>query len=286
MDQLYTYQILQELKNKSWRDDWGFLIEILVQGIILWFTITFAVKLSKREFEENLKLKESEDIHNSRLILNHIEECLKKEVNIISEKIEHIETYQNSNVYDILSKRKYIERNQKYLEAIIKIDFVLILKSIKKSNSEIKSTIVSDFVTAIIEISDKSAEYYDFQKSYFNNNSELTQQFLQKFNYLISNIHKVGYIDEINILLQTFSKKGRNEKDNNLKIIIEFVENLYNIYLRNLKGFDEIVIEILSLKQALDNLIGEHENFVRTSEIYKMNFIVFKRYIEQIDFDE
>lgn len=51
MDQLYTYQILKELQQRSFEDDFGLFVSILVQAVVLYLTVKISIYQSKKEFK-------------------------------------------------------------------------------------------------------------------------------------------------------------------------------------------------------------------------------------------
>lgn len=86
MDQLYTYQILQELKNKSFNDDWGLLIGIVIQAIVLYLTVIISVRQSRNEFERDKHEEERKRSVESKKMRNVITRNINKVIKQVSEE--------------------------------------------------------------------------------------------------------------------------------------------------------------------------------------------------------
>ncbi|OYD44335.1 hypothetical protein CHU00_17655, partial [Sphingobacterium cellulitidis] len=136
MDQLYTYQILQELKENSFSDNWGMWIGIVFQLIVLWFTIHWSIKLSKEEFNRNISLEKHKEKEELKEIKNLINICLKKEIELGSEARVFFEEILNSKIDDI-SNLNFAEFYPNHIDTVLRIDILKLNQCLQFYNDQI-----------------------------------------------------------------------------------------------------------------------------------------------------
>ncbi|WP_313261872.1 hypothetical protein [Sphingobacterium sp.] len=278
MDQLYTYQILQQLKEKSFNDEWGLALGIVIQGLILWFTIKYSVKLSKEEFERNqqteIKKTKNEKARFRKVIIRNINKVLDQVV--IDEQKFRTAFIDGYN----------IENGIRTVQAIILFPELDMLKSIDKLKFE------DYFLENSTDENDISNLYYGISgidgafDSY-----EIIKSEISKINDFIGSYETI-LLQEHNkihdfIKIKVDETIGFNDiKENKSDVKLEDIENMFI-------AFETYESKINNFKILNDNL----ESFEKTNgfEIYikpylldyimlKNNFhIYYLKYVQEVE---
>lgn len=248
MDQLYTYQILQELQKESFEDKWGLIISVIIQAIVLYITIHYSIKLSKREFEQQIKVKDNEEKVIQNKIVEILNQAVTKELKQIDENIELISNHLSTSPREV-SNLQRIFFTPIYLESILRIDYYTLVRVLEEKIYGTGNVV--DFISSIKEIT-----------FYMNKINEHQDDFQEKFSSLMTVIHS-ECIELMRLCRQKFDKE-REGSELLIKSYDKFVKNQYQRDLDLIKSLDtdekpEILNNIDLIqnfsKEVLDSLL-------------------------------
>lgn len=273
MDQLYTYEILQELKKESFADNWEMIISIIVQAFVLYLTIVASIKLSKKEFMQQLEIKEKDENIVKNKITDIIRHAITKELKEIDENLMIMSSHLEASLNRISSLKRVIF-NPIYIESLLKIDYFTLVKVLEQ-NFKGSSNVV-DFVSSIQEIS--------FFMRKINKHQD---EFADKFSLIVNNLH-IECIELMRVVRQSIEDK--NSKAGLLKVAYEnFLQKQHERDINRMNklsnGQQVEILNNIDLIQSLSNEVLDAlmplNNF--SDPIY-LSVIRVTNSVNQIDF--
>lgn len=264
MDQLYTYEILQQLKKDSFSDDWGLLITILVQGLVLYFTIRWSVKLSREEFERQKVVDSASKKELDGQVKDVILISIEREVDNLAVIIKHLDDLRDLNI-DNYSKKRVVTSDASFVEPILAIDLLNIDRVLKPLSIYNENINVVQLLTGLSALTVNYSKLNDVQSEFLKEYNNLTTELT------LASFKRTGiiYSKETGLLTDTQKKIEEAHTD----FITKIKEQVYNPSFE--LGMKSEISHHIDLGRTLNRIIDFDRNpeFIN-SPIYLANLEV------------
>lgn len=272
MDQLYTYEILQELKAY---DCYDFFKDIIWPALITMATILFAISISRYE----LRQTKEEDKRREKMIADQIRSFIitsfEKEVHEFNPIFDYMLTLNDYSIQDIPSLRRYTLYSST-ITKMLDIDVVelsLALENMTGKTDQIRG--IADFVGLLTDFNQHLLYANDAQVE-FDTRVKANQRYQSKAKLLIAVRHALAsgdqsmgiewdrlnglYNDFNDRLMDYFQKQNENITQSDDEIYLELAKAIIaaisspNKYVSHLySAASSVIIDVEQLKFALEN---------------------------------
>lgn len=270
MDQLYTYEILQELRDY---DCYDFFKDIVWPAVITLLTIWSAVLLSKREYSRTFKAQKSReeaDRHQlNKIILRNARKIIEKAREESTKFLNHFVDGYNIEKGIMTRSMLYVFPELDMLASIEKLRFELTFLGHESSDDEVAQLYLAIAgITAIKDSYDEIGKEVEKINSFIGNYDTI----------LISEFENVGRFMELN-----FEKYNAIKADDRLsKQDLEEFYSLFSGYKSDINNFHE-------LKEILERLPSSNVfkktttlNFIEYTHVESAFMLAYYKYQQEV----